>query len=211
MAVETVCQFFKYGHCKFLEKCRNKHVQDVCENKNCEVTTCLKRHPRPCKFFQFYHRCKFNPCSYMHEDTMDMSKVKEVKSELEMQAAEIDTLKSKLEVLETNFTEIRIVLKGLNSQPSSSVSPPDKASHFNLVSTGIDQDPRSHLGVNRRIKELEENNFVLLHAVDDLERAVKKLQASSMNQKPCFICNYCRRAFQTEPQFRDHVMREHKT
>ena len=77
----------------------------------------------------------------MHEDTMDMSEVKEVKSELEMQAAEIDTLKSNLEVLETNFTEISIVIKSLNSQPSSSVSPPDEASHFDLVSTGIDQDP----------------------------------------------------------------------
>ena len=48
------------------------------------------------------------------------------------------------------------------------------------------QNPRSHLGVNKRIEELEENNFVLQHSVDDLENTVTKIQVMMSHQKPSF-------------------------
>ena len=88
-----VCYYFKYGHCKFQSNCRNKHVEDLCENPSCEIAACEKRHPKKCKYFLNFGRCKFLYCSYKHEhydrpveDTENIAHLKEemnkTKSEL---------------------------------------------------------------------------------------------------------------------------------
>ena len=66
MAAQNVCSFFKYGYCKHGELCRSFHEKRLCDKKNCDV-----------KFYKEYKRCKFNPCSYKHEDddsSLDMLK-----------------------------------------------------------------------------------------------------------------------------------------
>ena len=44
---QNVCRYYKFGYCKFGEKCRNLHIEEKCENKQCDITNCDKRHPRP--------------------------------------------------------------------------------------------------------------------------------------------------------------------
>ena len=68
MALESLCLYNKFGHCKFSETCRKLHNKEICRNKTCEIQHCLKRHPRPCKYFQEYKRCKFGEfCSFSHD------------------------------------------------------------------------------------------------------------------------------------------------
>ena len=52
----------------FVELCRKYHEKKMCENKLCKVFLCPLRHPKNCKFYREYKRCKFNPCAYKHED-----------------------------------------------------------------------------------------------------------------------------------------------
>ena len=33
MASQSVCQFNKFGFCKFKEACRKQHVKELCENQ----------------------------------------------------------------------------------------------------------------------------------------------------------------------------------
>ena len=69
MAVETICNFFKYGYCKFKMSCKNKHVTLVCNDENCNPSKCDKRHPRLCKYVTKYGRCKLGSiCAYSHDD-----------------------------------------------------------------------------------------------------------------------------------------------
>ena len=69
MATQNVCRYFKFGHCKFADKCRLLHVKEVCETLSCAVWSCNLRHPRACKYFQEYNRCKFSDyCSYIHKE-----------------------------------------------------------------------------------------------------------------------------------------------
>ena len=69
MATQNVCQYFKFGHCKFSETCNKLHVKEQCENQNCEIRSCKLRHPRICKFFRDYNRCKSSDyCSFKHVD-----------------------------------------------------------------------------------------------------------------------------------------------
>ena len=66
MTMKTVCQFNKFGFCKFGVTCRHLHFSETCENKLCEISNCLKRHPTMCKYFKIYNRCKFGSfCSYV--------------------------------------------------------------------------------------------------------------------------------------------------
>ena len=68
MGAENVCRHFKLGFCKFKNKCKSKHVNEVCEEISCEVQSCDLRHPRTCKFYSAYGRCKFGEwCFYKHE------------------------------------------------------------------------------------------------------------------------------------------------
>ena len=80
MAAEQVCNFYKYGHCKFMDLCRNKHVKELCQNEVCEVINCPLRHPKTCRFYLFYGRCKFEPCSYLHKESEEMTHIKKLQT-----------------------------------------------------------------------------------------------------------------------------------
>ena len=62
----TVCKYFKFGYCKYQNSCRFKHVDTICDNLRCEIVSCEKRHPKDCKYFREFGRCKFSPCSFKH-------------------------------------------------------------------------------------------------------------------------------------------------
>ena len=71
MAYEDLCLFNKFGYCKYLDTCRKRHTKEVCENSNCEVNKCGKRHPKPCRFYLEYGRCKFGEYCYYKHDKSD--------------------------------------------------------------------------------------------------------------------------------------------
>ena len=67
MAVEIICNYNKFGFCKFGENCRKQHVNEICEEMSCDVRSCVQRHPRECKFYKEYQRCKFGEwCHFAH-------------------------------------------------------------------------------------------------------------------------------------------------
>ena len=67
MEFENVCRHNKFGFCKFGNLCRKRHIEEICDNKDCETRLCGKRHPRLCRFFQEFGRCKFGEfCRFKH-------------------------------------------------------------------------------------------------------------------------------------------------
>ena len=46
--------------------CKNLHVDEICENSSCLITSCNRRHPRECRYFREYNRCKFTLCKFNH-------------------------------------------------------------------------------------------------------------------------------------------------
>ena len=67
LRIKTIkCPYNNRGYCKFGDECTNKHVDKVCNDRDCIEEVCDKRHPNPCKFGL---RCKHNRkklCSYSH-------------------------------------------------------------------------------------------------------------------------------------------------
>ena len=66
--MENVCRFSKFGYCKYKETCRKTHFIEICKEASCVLETCLKRHPRICRFYRFYNNCKFGEfCQFSHD------------------------------------------------------------------------------------------------------------------------------------------------
>ena len=120
---------------------------------------------------------------------------------LEDKTAAIETLVSRIASLESKVQELQIT-------PSIVAS--------SKLPTDYEPSPRDEIPLLQRIKEIEDNNFVLLHAVDDLEHAVKSFQAYMSNQSllsatSCYVCDQCSTSFQTEPSWRNHMRRVHRS
>ena len=102
-----LCLRNKFGYCKFGQKCQFKHNNEVCENNNCYVKCCDKRHPKDCWWFRQFKRCKFTFCAYKHVENDSQTglktkiealeaKIKEKDDEMKVQLNKIKEIEMKL-------------------------------------------------------------------------------------------------------------------
>ena len=64
---DEVCQFGKFGFCKFKESCKRKHYSEVCESLSMctNIKECPKRHPKMCRRLNSENKCRFKEeCTY---------------------------------------------------------------------------------------------------------------------------------------------------
>ena len=94
----NICLHFKLGHCKYQDTCTLQHIKELCDNRECDVTNCSLRHPRRCRFWNEYYRCKFgSDCSYLHKSDDNYYKKSETfEEELEVIKVKIDSLAKKV-------------------------------------------------------------------------------------------------------------------
>ena len=115
MAAQNVCRYFKFGFCKFTDKCRFMHISQVCENPSCEINHCKLRHPRVCKYFRDYNRCKFSEwCAFKHIENNNLSvestrvilnKIENLSDIIKEKDIQINTLAEKIKLLEEKILE----------------------------------------------------------------------------------------------------------
>ena len=84
MVKEILCRRNKFGYCKYGEKCRKKHINQLCVEKTCEIFNCDKRHPNICTFKRDYGYCKFAEyCRFNHDKPKEIIAVDEKILEIE--------------------------------------------------------------------------------------------------------------------------------
>ena len=95
MTKAEVCYKFKFGFCKFKERCIYRHVTLVCDDYRCDVSKCEKRHPKICKFYRDYKWCKFTVgCLYKHENQYEIfEKIEKKLEEVKCNHSNIDIKK----------------------------------------------------------------------------------------------------------------------
>jgi hypothetical protein len=104
---DGVCQFQKFGYCKFKEECKRKHLAQVCENLSGCINKkhCEKRHPKNCKKYASEVGCRHGKdCAYNHHETKQVEESNELKEKimiLEKKVAEMIKETSRLEKLDT--------------------------------------------------------------------------------------------------------------
>ena len=92
----AICLYNQYGHCKFADSCDKIHNLVTCDSFPCLDNTCPKRHPRRCRYYGIYRKCRFaERCSFLHCDGRD-----QVETEREFQASVVEVAKLTQEVIE---------------------------------------------------------------------------------------------------------------
>ena len=148
----NVCQHLKYGFCKFLDKCKYKHVNENCNEKSCEINDCEKRHPMLCRYFKEFGRCKFGSfCYYRHSNYEELM---------------IETMNNKLNSLEAIQTTL--ITRIDNLTPNSYVKSTD-------LESSNDQERRNVTEIKRRINCVETSNESLRLIITDLENKLNIL------------------------------------
>ena len=122
MAAQNVCRYFKFGFCKFTDRCRFQHVEEICGNLSCEIKRCNLRHPKVCKFFRDYNRCKFGEwCCFKHitnNTEIDAISTETIRKEIEAlqkiindKDEVINQLSEKIKVIEDKLFSVEIIEK----------------------------------------------------------------------------------------------------
>ena len=89
MSTENICQFNKFGFCKFKNNCFRKHENRKCDNEYCEIRECPLRHPSKCRYFVEFNNCKFGTLCKFGHDTIEKGKVDKEIETLQMQLEEV--------------------------------------------------------------------------------------------------------------------------
>ena len=62
------CRYFNSGYCKYRQKRKFSHPNNICKEINCEKENCPKRHPKACKYQKGANGCwRGNSCDYAHD------------------------------------------------------------------------------------------------------------------------------------------------
>ena len=98
--------FNKFGYWKYATNCRKRHIETICEDNSCDEK-CENRHPKLCRYFDTYQRCKFGDyCRFKHvkksKDSNENVKIKiDILEKTEMEnKKEIESLNYKIGILE---------------------------------------------------------------------------------------------------------------
>ena len=112
-----VCQFNKFGYCKFTQYCRNRHIESLCDIAYCQKSLCEKRHPQLCRYFSIYQKCKFGDfCKFKH-----INKCREdFKSKIDALEKNICINKETIENLCEKVTELEYIIKEIRENRSKS-------------------------------------------------------------------------------------------
>ena len=108
--VKALCLYFKFGYCKFLDNCRNRHVDVLCESENCPVYSCEKRHPKGCSYQRDYGTCKYlTYCKYDHRKPLYVRENGARLEEMEKKIEKIDDEESKKKIDKLDKQVLKLV------------------------------------------------------------------------------------------------------
>ena len=108
-----VCRYNKFGFCRYKEECKKHHVDESCVSLNCDISSCVNRHPKKCKFYK-YRRCKFGElCRFDHGMEQEQvtvakndEKIDKIKKELDEKDEQINTQSSMISELEVKYSKM---------------------------------------------------------------------------------------------------------
>ena len=190
MNAETQCMFHKFGHCKLGSTCLRYHAAEVCNDESCDITLCSKRHPKACKFFKEYKRCKFSECcSFSHDIVVcqnqnDFNTMKTKIAILEAQAekndGKINGLNEIVAKLQEDMKLLKAEIMGTISEVSTTVITEATKSLVNIFKQRQDQFEKSN---NLQLEKIEVALTKLLHPAASMQHSspLSPKQATSMS------------------------------
>ena len=175
-AVDNVCKYFKFGFCKFKDSCMKRHVEEVCAEVNCSLTSCYKRHPIVCRYFKLGGRCKFGQrCAYRHEESKEHLEIENLKNEVKI-------LVERLKVVEEQMQALNLKEKQLRNSNHA----PVVVQNRKLV-MALNSNPEPEISnSNENIPQLDGVNISLSNSEPSIRRAKS---VSELIETDCWVCD----------------------
>ena len=182
MASKFICRTNKFGYCWYGEKCKNKHVNELCEKRNCEIFNCEKRHPKICKYKRDYGYCKFKEyCKFSHEKPEDIMKFIEKFEIIEKQMKVLESRNSSEKTIDSISDIFEKKLKNLES----------KVDHQRK---DLDTKNSQILGLEMKLDELEKkyksDKLAKDKKIKELENIVKNKGKRDQESFKCSDCEF---------------------
>ena len=191
MAADAICQHFKFGFCKHGEKCRKQHVEDICKNIECDIIRCRQRHPRLCRYFSVFKRCKFGDyCAYNHD--LPINPVDK----------EIKAMNEKMEALERQVSEknreIIALLRKLEKTLKLMI-PPEVVSTNNCSATLPSNNKSTKSTLALTTVTINPSSPVI--SSHSSQSDIPQLDGQILSQ---FECENCGKSFESEEMLQTH-------
>ena len=187
MATEKVCLHHKFGFCKFRETWRKRHIQEQCEKVNCDIESCSQRHPKECRFYRTFGRCKFTDfCLYEHKIANNFNE--DLKNELTSMKDRLTLLEDKETRFDQRITEQTETIKNLKTT---------------LVEKSIEIKQ-----LETKVNLLNETNFK--EPTDEItNECLSGLTLASVLPSAEFSCSKCDEQFSKEIDLKKHMKTVH--
>ena len=112
---DPICKHNQKGFCKFADRCRNRHVDEICGDSNCDGENCVLRHQVECRYFNLNGSCKFGErCAYLHKDSDNIAKIKKLEEKLAYTETKIEELEKVVKEIQLKLgpTEVNNISRG---------------------------------------------------------------------------------------------------
>ena len=194
---QAICFKNKFGYCKYQDRCFFRHVTIVCDDAKCDIFKCEKRHPKICKYYRDFGRCKFTlGCKYKHENPYAIfEKFEKILEELKENRIgnQNDTLAKEVDEKVGNFEKmLENQRKELDEKNASILSLELRLD--DLEKKYVDEKKNK----DKKIKELE--NAVRIKVNDEKVTETKK---------PVFKCSDCKFETCSKRGLNVHIRRKH--
>ena len=205
MAPQNVCRYWKFGHCKFADKCRLMHVDEVCQNPECEIKTCNMRHPRVCTYFRDYRRCKFGEyCSFKHEENdfaniiSDNQKTSDRLSEIEIILKEKDNLEIRIDAIDKKIAGLDKYLENILERQNNKIEDLEKKIEDMGVKIATLESQKAEYAFEN------ENKFE--ERITKIERRVYVIEKTNAGNE---FCEFCEEEFEEDKELDIHIRDTH--
>ena len=163
---DKICVYEKFGFCRNGASCKFTHPTLVCDDEDCNIKECSKRHPQACRFFTNYASCKFGEsCKFLHRKKPDDRVSKE----------EYTTLKDKYDTVVRNCKQIEEKYSSLQNRVSSL-----EANFFDLMRNEIHRIQHDVTSSNNMQSTMNTNGLAS-HEVNESDMDV--LEESTSNRQ----------------------------
>ena len=106
---EEICQYDKFGFCKFRKECKRRHFNEECKDldKCSSIKTCRKRHPKHCKRYDS-GQCRYKEdCTYKHQEPIKNMEQAQMVEKLKKLETVVHALTRKVLSLEEEMIKIK--------------------------------------------------------------------------------------------------------
>ena len=169
------------------------HNKFICDKAGCSVIECEFRHPRPCKYFKMYKRCKFTTyCKYSHED-FDSEK-KNAKEKIETLENSVIILKSSLEKClgKIEYLENEIEKRGNDMNEENRKIIDAQAESFSILETSVNKNVMEKMDEFER--KFEKTSETLEFLKDTMEYCNEKfVEKFNLQLYPKLFCEKCKK------------------